>query len=291
MSDEPRKPNEPMKNYVIVKTRIEEVADADANYRSMANVSVTPSKDGHVFLSATEGHTAAVVESQGIVEKEEFLPQAAFGERKERVLIEMSIGQWKATTDNKLGAGLFGKRESALPRVARLIANSLPRSIHNRIAVSIRPSQMQKLANAISTKGILTLYIVPDNKAAAYAVVGDVGIGVAMPANSNPPEVDYDELRGRFFSAQEKLNPTPPPPPDIEADYREAATASREVAVAFTAAAEKVADGADEPEALDIVEQKLKDHVAIIKRLYEKLSTMKQDEQEVCKVADTDTDG
>jgi hypothetical protein len=194
---------------VHIDRRMDRVSASEHSRYAMSGLQVFPAGDS-VFVGATDGHIAAVSLCAGSSDAKHIIPRECFPARSRQSGYDYSLGdEW----DN--GKARAADVAGTFPRMRDVI----PEAEKGQRAVSLDAGLLQKLADAISDCGVVTL-VLPENPSKPILVVNGSAtankwasdddaidaIGVIMPVKIGEGELDIDAInafRDRYAKAEQ----------------------------------------------------------------------------------------
>lgn len=190
--------NSPISVRINPTTKINACASKESKRYALANVQIVPiiqdevvsigrNADGsqlterrptnEVYAIATDGQMMAVNRLHGMAVESAMCPAAMMKPEAAKLRNTVSLnGRWEST------AGKMAELpEGRFPRVADVMPTS------RTVTMAITPELLKRLADAISTSGIVNLIFDVDQDnlvTSSIGVIGDNGFGVIMPAES-----------------------------------------------------------------------------------------------------------
>jgi hypothetical protein len=147
-----------------------------------------------VWVTATDGRILSVTSAKGESEKPEVCPANILPKKGKKDSLAQLNGQWETTS--KDGTVSSPKIEGRYPNCAAMFSDKRgPASAESVTVVRLNANLLAKLANSISTGGVVTLIIGSPDK--PIGVMGSDGFGIIMPAErgQHAGELDADCIR------------------------------------------------------------------------------------------------
>lgn len=167
---------------LTLETDLSKCCDPDAQRHTMCGARATPG-DGVVYLAASNGKIAAVVEVRGEVDATHLIP----GDICKPGVVTGQPGDWRHAKGRKLTASL-DRVEGVFPPVQEVLKDSVK---DKPLAVRLDARELANLAKAVTegeSAGFVTLLI--RDAGHGIGVLGNAGIGMIMPCYISEKDPD-----------------------------------------------------------------------------------------------------